>query len=349
MELRQLRHFVAVAEEANFTRAAERCHIVQSALSTSIRLLEEELGAKLLVRTTRRVSLSAAGAVFLDSARRALDILDRAGLEVADITSVRRGKLSIGTVQSLPQFLELPGLLSRFYQAHPGVEVRLVQGGALELNEKVGARELDLAILPIEERNERLESHIIACDEMAHPGVEVRLVQGGALELNEKVGARELDLAILPIEERNERLESHIIACDEMVLACGRDHPLAAAGSVPLARLTREAFVDFVPGQGTRRLVDRGFAEAGLQRRVAFEIGDLDTLLDLVCQGLGIALLPQDIVVRRPEMLACVRLERAELCWELVVTHAAGDVTEGLDPAPAAFLEMLMAETADQR
>ncbi|MDA0571417.1 LysR family transcriptional regulator [Burkholderia gladioli] len=299
MELRQLRHFVAVAEEANFTRAAERCHIVQSALSTSIRLLEEELGAKLLVRTTRRVSLSAAGAVFLDSARRALDILDRAGLEVADITSVRRGKLSIGTVQSLPQFLELPGLLSRFYQAHPGVEVRLVQGGALELNEKVGARELDLAILPI--------------------------------------------------EERNERLESHIIACDEMVLACGRDHPLAAAGSVPLARLTREAFVDFVPGQGTRRLVDRGFAEAGLQRRVAFEIGDLDTLLDLVCQGLGIALLPQDIVVRRPEMLACVRLERAELCWELVVTHAAGDVTEGLDPAPAAFLEMLMAETADQR
>ncbi|WP_186147066.1 LysR family transcriptional regulator [Burkholderia gladioli] len=299
MELRQLRHFVAVAEEANFTRAAERCHIVQSALSTSIRLLEEELGAKLLVRTTRRVSLSAAGAVFLDSARRALDILDRAGLEVADITSVRRGKLSIGTVQSLPQFLELPGLLSRFYQAHPGVEVRLVQGGALELNEKVGARELDLAILPI--------------------------------------------------EERNERLESHIIACDEMVLACGRGHPLAAAGSVPLARLTREAFVDFVPGQGTRRLVDRGFAEAGLQRRVAFEIGDLDTLLDLVCQGLGIALLPEDIVVRRPEMLACVRLERAELCWELVVTHAAGDVTEGLDPAPAAFLEMLMAETADQR
>ncbi|MBU9169907.1 LysR family transcriptional regulator [Burkholderia gladioli] len=302
MELRQLRHFIAVAEEANFTRAAERCHIVQSALSTSIRLLEEELGAKLLVRTTRRVSLSAAGAVFLDSARRALDILDRAGLEVADITSVRRGKLSIGTVQSLPQFLELPGLLSRFYQAHPGVEVRLVQGGALELNEKVGARELDLAILPI--------------------------------------------------EERNERLESHIIACDEMVLACGRDHPLASAGSVPLARLTREAFVDFVPGQGTRRLVDRGFAEAGLQRRVAFEIGDLDTLLDLVCQGLGIALLPEDIVVRRPEMLACVRLERAELCWELVVTHAAaaaGDVTEGLDPAPAAFLEMLMAETADQR
>ncbi|MEK6347748.1 MAG: LysR family transcriptional regulator [Burkholderia sp.] len=302
MELRQLRHFVAVAEEANFTRAAERCHIVQSALSTSIRLLEEELGAKLLVRTTRRVSLSAAGTVFLERARRALDVLDRAALEVADITSVRSGKLSIGTVQSLPQFLELPGLLSRFHQTHPGVEVRLVQGAAPELNEKVGAHELDLAILPI--------------------------------------------------EERNERHTSHIIACDEMVLACGRGHPLASAGTVPLARLVKEAFVDFVPGQGTRRLVDRGFAEAGLQRRVAFEIGDLDTVLDLVGQGLGIALLPEDIVVRRPDMLACVRLERAELCWELVVTHAAsasGDAADVLDPAPAAFLDMLMAETADQR
>ncbi|ACR30674.1 LysR family transcriptional regulator [Burkholderia glumae] len=302
MELRQLRHFVAVAEEANFTRAAERCHIVQSALSTSIRLLEEELGARLLVRTTRRVSLSAAGAVFLDSARRALDILDRAGLEVADITSVRRGKLSIGTVQSLPQFLELPALLSRFYHAHPGVEVRLVQGGAAELNEKVDARELDLAILPI--------------------------------------------------EERNERLASHVIACDEMVLACRRDHPLAASGQVPLSRLTKQAFVDFVPGQGTRRLVDRGFAEAGLQRRVAFEIGDLDTLLELVRQGLGVALLPEDIVVRRPDMLACVRLEQTQLCWELVVTHAAsaaGDAPDPLDPAPVAFLDMLMAETAGQR
>lgn len=296
MELRQLRQFVAVAEEANFTRAAERCHIVQSALSTSIRLLEDELGAKLFVRTTRRVSLTAAGVVFLDSVRRALDIVDQASTRVADVTSMRRGKLSIGTVQSLPPFLGLPALLSSFHEAHPGIEVRLVQGGALDLNEKVATRQLDLAILPM--------------------------------------------------EESSEKLASHVVACDDMVLACCHRHALASAASVTLQRLITEAFVDFEQGQGTRRLVDRGFAEAGLRRRVAFEVSDLDTLVGLVRQGLGVALLPRDIVTSRADTLACVPLDGIELCWELVVTYATdGRSTPAyLDPAPAAFLDMLMAE-----
>jgi DNA-binding transcriptional LysR family regulator len=295
MELRQIRQFVAVAEEASFTRAAGRCHIVQSALSKSIRLLEEELGAKLFIRTTRRVSLTAAGSVFLESARRALKIIDVASVDVADVMSLHRGRLSIGTVQSLPPFMELPALLSRFNQAHPGVEVRLIQGRAVELNEKVNERELDLAILPS--------------------------------------------------EESDRKLVSHVIACDEMVLVCNRGHVLASKKTVSLERLAREGFVDFERGQGTRRLVDSGFAEMGLQRRVAFEISDLDTLLGLVDQGLGVALLPRDIVVRRQDSLVTVSLRGIELCWELVVVHAADgnrSVAHYLDPAPATFLEMLM-------
>lgn len=89
VDLRQLRHFIAVAEEASFTRAAQRCHVVQSALSTSIRQLEEELNTKLLFRTTRQVSLTATGRAFLEGVKRAMDILDRAEMDVADVTSVR--------------------------------------------------------------------------------------------------------------------------------------------------------------------------------------------------------------------------------------------------------------------
>ena len=65
MELRHLQHFIAVAEELNFTRAAERVHIVQSALSTSIRSLEEELRVRLFVRSTKQVQLTPAGRAFL--------------------------------------------------------------------------------------------------------------------------------------------------------------------------------------------------------------------------------------------------------------------------------------------
>ncbi|VVE30336.1 LysR family transcriptional regulator [Pandoraea anhela] len=302
MELRQLRHFIAVAEEGNFTRAAERCHIVQSALSTSIRSLEDELGAKLFVRTTRHVSLSAAGQAFLDQVRRALDVLDRASGDVADIHAIRKGRLSLGTVQSLPPFLDLSSMMSRFYERYPQIEIRLVQGGAYDLNDKVAAREIDLAILPI--------------------------------------------------EERSEKLTSHIVACDDMVLACGHRHSLARKRHVQLAHLADEPFVDFAPGHGTRRLVDRGFAEADVRRRVAFEIGDLDTLMNLVEQGLGVALLPADLVARRPERLVQVPLRGKTLCWELVVTHlpaSSEDATPPLDPAPLAFLEMLLRETVAAR
>ena len=173
MELRQLRQFIALAEEKSFTRAATRCHVVQSALSSSIRLLEEELAAALFVRTTRRVELTAAGEAFLDSARRSLAALEQGANDVADVNALRRGRLSIGTVQSLPSFVDLPALLARFHRRHPAVEVRLCQGAAGELNEKIDARQLDLAILPIEESGEGLQQHIIACDELVlacHPG-----------------------------------------------------------------------------------------------------------------------------------------------------------------------------------
>ena len=78
IELRQLRYFVAVAEELHFGRAAERLHMSQSPLSRAIRELERDLGVVLFVRTTRRVELTAAGSVLLERSRRALAEIDGA-------------------------------------------------------------------------------------------------------------------------------------------------------------------------------------------------------------------------------------------------------------------------------
>jgi DNA-binding transcriptional LysR family regulator len=92
-----MQHFMAVAEEKQFTRAAQRVNIVQSALSTSIRLLETELDAQLFVRSTRQVRLTIAGGVFLDKARAALDAVRDARDAAADVRGLKRGTLSIGT------------------------------------------------------------------------------------------------------------------------------------------------------------------------------------------------------------------------------------------------------------
>lgn len=148
MDLRQLEHFVAVAEEGHFTRAARRLNIVQSGLSTSIRSLEDELGASLFLRSTRRVDLTATGRVLLTEAQRVLSAARKAREAVAAVRGLRQGRLTIGMVQTVSPFLDLPALLRRFHDEFPGVEIRLCQGASESLCTKVRDGRLDVAFVP---------------------------------------------------------------------------------------------------------------------------------------------------------------------------------------------------------
>ena len=98
MELRQLEYFVAVAEEANFTRAAERVHISQSGVSAQMRRLEQELGAPLIDRSGRTATLTAAGEAALDHAREVLGAARAVRQAVDDVSGVLRGRLDVGMV-----------------------------------------------------------------------------------------------------------------------------------------------------------------------------------------------------------------------------------------------------------
>src|SRR2546429_6569729 len=98
MELRQLEYFVAVAEEASFTRAAERVRISQSGVSAQVRQLEHEVGAILLDRSGRTATLTAAGAALLTHARAALASAQAARQAVDDVNSLVRGRLVVGMV-----------------------------------------------------------------------------------------------------------------------------------------------------------------------------------------------------------------------------------------------------------
>jgi len=117
-----------------------------------------------------------------------------------------------------------------------------------------------------------------------------------------------------------------------------------------LQGLCGESFVDFEPAHGTRKLVDRAFAEAGLERRIAFELSDLNTLLDLVARGLGIVLVPQAIAFARRNSIAHVALKDAEICWEPVIAYTGDTPSKNVrDAAPAAFLKLQVHQGAEDR
>jgi DNA-binding transcriptional LysR family regulator len=291
MELRHLQHFLAVAEEQSFTRAAQRVHIVQSALSTSIRALEDELHAKLFVRGARLVRLTPAGRAFLATARETLRVLDAGRETIADIEGLRAGSLSLGTVHSLPAFLDLPSLIARFHALNPGIEVRLRQGDSASLLEQV---------------------------------------QNGRL-----------DLAFLPLLDPPDDIFTAVIACEDMVVATTPDHPLAKREGVLLRELLNYPFVDFEVGWGTRPLVDRAFAQAGIQRRTVFDVTDIETLIDLIAQGLGIGLLPRPLAEMRGPRIAIAGLIEPEICWELVVAHLRCDGANPVNGAARSFLNLL--------
>ena len=127
MELRQLRYFVAVAEEKHFSRAAERLHIAQPALSQQVRRLEHELKVQLLERTTRSVELTDAGRVLLDEARRVLAGADRALAAVHEAADGTTGLLRMGFVSSAALRI-VPTLVLALHQQWPRVRLDLQEG-----------------------------------------------------------------------------------------------------------------------------------------------------------------------------------------------------------------------------
>jgi DNA-binding transcriptional LysR family regulator len=269
VELRHLEHFLAVAEERSFTRAAGRIHLVQSALSVSVKSLERELGAALFDRTTHSVQLTDAGAALVVEARRTLAAADAARDAVAAVRGGVRGTVRVGIMHALA-LIDLAGLLTRYHRQYP--DVRLVPSPAA----------------------------------------------GGSVELARAVSEGRLDLAFAsPPAGSPKDLDVHSIAAEEMLLAIPPDHPLAHRRRIALSELDGERFVDYPPGWGTRQGVDRVFAEAGLNRLIDVEVGDVPTVAQLVRAGFGFAFispstLPQarGLVLRHtrphPEFSVCL-------------------------------------------
>ncbi|MDN5682313.1 LysR family transcriptional regulator [Corynebacterium glyciniphilum] len=247
MELQQLRYVLAVAETRNFTRAAERCHIVQSAMSHQIKVLEHELGVQLFARTSRRVELTDAGAAFLPSAQASLDAADRAAADAAAATGRIRGTVTIGVIPTVTA-IDVPAVLGRFHQAHPAVKIRLLGGSSDEFIAAIRSGGMDVAVLG------------------------------------------------LPAGQPPRGVRSQELVREDLVAVVSATHRLAGRGNIALADLDGEAFVDFPVDSPGRVQSDVAFRDAGLTRDVAFEAVDTTFMLEVVRQGLAVALLSRDTV-----------------------------------------------------
>jgi len=146
MELRQLEYLVAVAEEGNFTRAAERVHISQSGVSAQIRQLEADIGATLIDRSGRNATLTTAGSAALAHARAALLSVDAIRQAVDEINGLVRGHLIVGMVTACT-VAPLFDILAAFHNAHRGIEITLIEDNSDRLVERVRAGEVHLALI----------------------------------------------------------------------------------------------------------------------------------------------------------------------------------------------------------
>ncbi|MBL0143258.1 MAG: LysR family transcriptional regulator [Betaproteobacteria bacterium] len=147
MDIRQLRYFVAVAEELNFSQAARRLHMSQPPLSQQIKAVEDELGTVLLERNRRRVRLTEPGRLFLVQARSILAQLDGAGDEVRRAARGEAGEIRVAFTGSVPMFEPFPRFIQAFREKFPGVRVEMGHMSSGAQLQAIADRRIDVGFL----------------------------------------------------------------------------------------------------------------------------------------------------------------------------------------------------------
>ena len=255
MELHQLEYFVAVAEEASFTRAAGRVHVAQPGVSAQVRRLESELGQRLLDRSGRSVRLTEVGSAVLPFARAALDAVANARLAVDDLAGLVRGQVTVGMVSgcALPVLAEL---LAGFHDHHPGVAIALVEDNSDRLVERLRDGRLDLALIGSAEQTPADIDSVVLVDE-------------------------ELVAVVAP---------GHPLTSGSASAGAG-----AGAGAITIRQLRDLPLVSLPRGTGVRAALDAACAAAGFTPRIVFEASALPMVVELAGRGLGLAVVPASI------------------------------------------------------
>lgn len=146
MDIRQLKYFLAIAEEESITRAAERLHMAQPPLSQQLKLLEEELGVKLIDRSTRKFQLTETGEALKHRAEQMISLMETTVKELKDMGEGLQGTLSIGTVPSSGAAL-LPGRIRELHEKYPGINFQILDGDTNKVLELLNSGVIDIGII----------------------------------------------------------------------------------------------------------------------------------------------------------------------------------------------------------
>lgn len=292
MELRQLQCFVTVAEELHFRRAGERLGISQSALSANLAALEAELGYSLFFRTTRHVSLTQAGAVFLPDVRK---ILSETGAAVTRARKAAEGAaqaIRVGGVDEAVVSI-LPRVIAAFKRDHPDCHVSVQEISSS--SRTLGA----------------LESH-------------------------------RTDVAFLREAVKTDFIDSRFLYRQEMLVAMATDtRPSGKVRLITPDELAEMPIIGF-PRHARPILHDMlisSLRNVGKQPDIACEAIDKSTMLQLVRQGVGAALVPAWVRNLAPEGVAFCRYDDPERFFDLHVAFRKAEVT----PVLSAFLDLVEA------
>jgi DNA-binding transcriptional LysR family regulator len=174
MDLRQVRYFVETARLGSFTRAAERLHIAQPAISMAIRRLEDELELTLFNRQDKRVTLTAEGETFLEHAQHLLADVKAAEQEMADLRGLVKGEVRIGIPPMLSSYF-FPGIIGDFARRYPRLGLSVYGEGAGRIQQMLGQGELDMGVIAERSVTDNLEARhflreeVVACIPRSHP------------------------------------------------------------------------------------------------------------------------------------------------------------------------------------
>lgn len=267
-----LQAFLSIAERGSFRKAAAHLNLSQTAISHRMRKFEEEVGIKLIARTTREVTLTRDGIEFLPKAKKAIADLEHSFDELKQQGTKRRDRLDIAC---LPAFAVhyLPPILSRFRRTHPNVEVRIFETPSAAVGELVGSGDVEFGLSVIQ--------------------------------------ANRWDLDIETIWQA------------QMVLACPRDHAFSNKRSVSWKELHDAPLIRVGAKTAIRTIIEDAVATTRLPLNWQYEVQHVETAVNLVEAGLGLAVVPSvDVALHRGRGLQAVPLRSPKVtCTYGLVTR----------------------------